>query len=119
MDDNKTYIPEQDDIEPDMAFKTANELGLDMMDFCINQIDIGLPFMDEPDHVNEISPVSAKSVPNLKKMTYNHRPVMTTMLNLLAKKAQILCLGKNGCLQMTRMAMRSYISQGKTSYRSF
>ena len=107
-----------DDIEPDMAFKTANDLGLDMMDFCINQIDIGLPFMGEPDHVDEISPVSAKSVPNLK-MTYNHRPVMMTMLNLLVMKAQILCLGKNGCLQMMRMAMRSHISQGKTSYRLF
>ena len=47
MDENEMYWPEVDDIESDSISEATNDLGVDILDFCINQLDDEIPFVDE------------------------------------------------------------------------
>ena len=114
MNDNDSYLPERDDIEPDMALETANELRWDMMDFCINQIENEQLFMDESDLGDETFSVSIELGYNQRRsliaVLFDLRLLMTKVLNPLMKKIDMMvisnCLGKNGCLWTMRMTSR-------------
>ena len=47
MDEDEMYWPEVDEIELDSVLEATNNLGVDILDFCINQIDVEIPFGDE------------------------------------------------------------------------
>ena len=40
MDENEMCWPEVDDIEPDSILEAANDLRVDILDLCINQLDV-------------------------------------------------------------------------------
>ena len=70
MDENEVYIPELDDIEQDVALEAINEFRLDLIDFCINQIDVETPFIEELDSGEDKFMVSIKSGLNKVRIAY-------------------------------------------------
>ena len=55
MDEGEIYDLKSEDLELDQVIQTANDLGIDILDFCIEQAEAEMPFggdvYDEDDFV--------------------------------------------------------------------
>lgn len=62
MDEGEIYDPKSGDLEPDQVMQTASDLGIDILDFCIEQAEAKMPFGGDVYDEDDFVPVSNRSV---------------------------------------------------------
>ena len=62
MDEGKIYNPKGEYLEPNQVMQTANDLGIHILDFCIEQAEAEMPFGGDVYDEDDFVPVSNTSV---------------------------------------------------------
>ena len=70
MNEDEMYLPELDDIEPDVVLAAAVDLELDIMDFCISQLEVKEAVTDDMSVEEDEFMVSAHHFTEVKALTY-------------------------------------------------
>lgn len=73
MDQDEMYLPELDDIEPDVALAAAVDLEMDIIDFCISQLEVEMAVTDEMNVEEDEFLVSLHHFTKVKGLAYQFR----------------------------------------------
>ena len=67
------YLPELDDIKPDVVLAAAVDLELDIMDLCISQLEVKEAVTDDMSVEEDEFLVSVHNFSEVKALTYQFR----------------------------------------------